>query len=217
MRIYLDESGDLGFDDKKKGASKYLVFTAILVEEYKLFSQNVNALFKQIRKKRRIPPSEEIKTHRALESDKKAILKEIAKSDVEIQTLILNKERVFPYLHGMKEIMYNFCVNILIVPALVNNLDATLILDSRHKEKVPGKKFDDYIRSQVMEELIKAEKLEDIEKMQFSIHHWESQKCIGLQAVDFVSNAIFRHYEYNKPRLKRIIHSKMTREIRYLF
>ena len=82
------------------------------------------------------------------------------------------------------------------------------MVDQRITRISRGLRFDDYIRTELWG---RHEVYTDL-----IIHHLDSKESLGLQAVDFVSNALFRARERNEWEYWNLVRGK-ARETKRLF
>jgi predicted transposase YdaD len=100
MIIFLDESGDLGFDFKKEGTTHFFVVTLLVVkdeQQAKLIRKAVARSLKNkiLRKRRGKPKNVELKGSSTALSVKKYFLKQLKDCCFSIYTIALKKKRVF--------------------------------------------------------------------------------------------------------------------------
>jgi len=111
--IFLDESGDLGFNFKKKKTSKFFVVTCLFVENKKPFEKIVKKTHSELKKKykRRFGILHCVKEKPIT---RQRLLKRLNEKDCAIMTIYLNKMKVYTRLHDEKQILYNYVTNILL-------------------------------------------------------------------------------------------------------
>ena len=123
-------------------------------------------------------------------------------------TIYLNKNKVYTRLQDEKQVLYNYVTNILldrvytkrIIPIRMKNIE--LIASRRETNKFLNENFKSYLNNQA-----KNRHSVDI-KVQIKTPSEEKT----LQAVDFVSWAIFRKYEYADDTFYNIIKNRMVEE-----
>ncbi|AKM77807.1 MAG: hypothetical protein UY31_C0034G0002 [Candidatus Wolfebacteria bacterium GW2011_GWE1_48_7] len=183
--IFLDESGDLGF---KKGSSKWFIFTIVLTEDHRRIEKVIKKVHRGLSKKyKRVS---ELHAYHADEATRKKVLKLLAKEDLKVLCIVLNKDKVYVDLRGQKNYLYNYTANILLDRLHNNGLIGItepihLYIDQKDTKRALRDNFEKYLQ----ESFIKRRR--DGVNIQIKPSHTE--KC--LQAVDFVSWAIFRKYE----------------------
>lgn len=143
---------------------------------------------------------------------RKKILKLLSKIvDLKIICVVLNKEKVYVDLQNQKNLLYNYTANVLL-DRLINKKivkdgdELNLCFDRKDTNKNIRANFEKYI-TQTMEKWQRG-----AVKLELKSSH-ESK---GLQAVDFISWAIFRKYEQNDFAYYDIIKNRIIGE-NYLF
>ena len=215
MFIYLDESGDLGFDFKKKKTTKKLVITLLLCEDQKADRQFQKAIRRTLRKlnrrkgkSRRI---EELKGTGTTLEIKNYFFRQLKSEGWHVYSLVLNKQRIWPELRTKKAKprLYNYLARQLIdkLPLRTTITNVRLAVD-RSKNIREIRNFNQYVRNQI-EALLPL-------NTGFSIEHLTSEESAGLQAVDLFCWGIFRKYEFSDYEWYRIYSSKIRYETEYL-
>lgn len=205
--IFLDESGDLGFNFKKKGTSNFFVITFLFLDgDKKSLEKIVKKTHAELNKKikRRIgvlhATNEKLITRQRL-------LKRLTEIDCSIMYIYLNKKEVFTRLQDEKEVLYNYVVNILLNRIYIKKVipidkEIELIASRRETNRFLNDNFKNYLSQQVKNNHNKGIKI--------SIKTPSEEK--GLQVVDFVSWAIFRKYEKSDENYYSIIKGKIIEE-----
>lgn len=185
----MDESGDLGFDFEKRGTTNHFVITL-------LFAANKRPIEKCVRKvhagflKKSEGKGRILHAYHEKPATRIRLLGDLAKKDVSIVTIILNKRKVYTRLHEQKALLYNYVTNILLDRVFKKKLiPATyrieLIAERRETNKFFNANFKDYLERQVINN----------HKVNLMVEVKTSFEEKALQAVDFASWAIFRKYE----------------------
>lgn len=205
--IFLDESGDLGFDFKKKKTSKYFIVTCLFTESKAPIEKIVKKTHSELKlkHKRRFGVLHAVKEKPIT---RQRLLKRLSEKDCFIMTIYLNKSKVYTRLQDEKQVLYNYVTNILldrvytkrIIPIRMKNIE--LIASRRETNKFLNENFKSYLNNQA-----KNRHSVDI-KVQIKTPSEEKT----LQAVDFVSWAIFRKYEYADDTFYNIIKNRMVEE-----
>jgi len=210
--LFIDESGEFG---TKPGSSRHFLIAALCTE-------NPKALDKRVWKHKAIlynagwPRSIEIKGTTLWGSDHnpriptaisskrveiiKDVISSICASSIKLHYSIARKERLTPrLLNAEYGIAYNYLSGCLLCRAYKAHYPGplTLIVDQRSKETHTKNKFDGYIETRLFDECEHCTPI--------SISHEESHNVLGLQAVDFLSWGLFRHYEHNDSQFQKII------------
>lgn len=204
--IFLDESGDLGFDFNKKKTSKIFVITC-------LFTNNKRPIEKIVRKthlglkkkyKRKFGILHAIKEKPLT---RQRLLKRLNEKDCVIMTIYLNKKRVYTKLQEEKAVLYNYVANILldrIYTRKIIPIEKTieLIASKRETNKFLNENFKNYLNAQIKNK----------HKVSVNIRIKFPSEEKALQAVDFASWAIFRKYEYGDDSYYNLIKNKIVEE-----
>lgn len=199
--IFMDESGDLGFNDNKEKTSKHFVIAF-------LFSENKNILDKIVKKTFNSLPDKIIKKHSGTfhcykEQPKVRfkllnLLKE--KKDVSVMIIRLDKNKLWTDLKQEKNLLYNNVVNILLNRVFSKKLipiknGIVFVQSKRETNKLLNENFKNYISQQI-------KKNHGIE-LTVEIKNPSEEK--SLQIVDFVSWSAFRKYEHNDDSYYNVI------------
>ena len=183
--IYLDESGDLGFN---KGSSKYFVifFIAMNTKTNLVLKRNII----KVKEKHKIGKDIEIKANKSNHSLRVDVLKEICSLPIEIYSITTKKQGINKSLRKDTNIFYNYMVNLILVPYIerskISNL--CLIADLRINKVSKGMRFGDYLKYKLFFE-------NSLYNVKLDIEYLDSLTSYGLQAVDFIANSIFKSYE----------------------
>ena len=215
MYIYLDESGDLGFDFTKTKTTKKFVITLLVCDDQnankKIQKATKRTLRKLNRSKRKSRWIEELKGTGTTFAIKKYFFRQLRFDGWHIYTLILNKERVWPELRAKKAKprLYNYLARQLIdkLPIRTTFTNVRLVVD-RSKNIREIQDFNQYVRNQI-EALLPL-------NTNFAIEHLISKESAGLQAVDMFCWGIFRKYEFGDCNWYRIYSSRIRYETEYL-
>lgn len=208
--IFLDESGDLGFDFSKRKTSKYFVISFLFVKN----EQDKKSIGKIIKKIFNGFTKTEIKHHAGIlhcfkEKPKTRInlLKQVIAKDVLILAIYLNKSKVYTKLQDEKQVLYNYVTNILLDRVFTKKFISLrgkifLVASRRETNKFLNDNFCNYLSGQV-----KNKHQLDIE---IQIKTPFEEKC--LQVVDFACWSIFRKYEHHEESYYNLLKSKIVQE-----
>lgn len=204
--IFLDESGDLGFDFNKQKTTQFFVITFLFMENKRPIEKCVRLTHRQLRKKYKHvggilhASKEEAVTRQRL-------LRCISQKNCSIMTVYLNKKRVYTHLQDEKQVLYNYVTNILLDRILRKKLVSAahpikLIASKRETNKFFNDNFKNYLSGQAE---IKHER-------EISIEIKTPAEEKALQAVDCVSWAIFRKWEYSDDTYYNTVREKIIEE-----
>lgn len=204
--IYLDESGDLGFNFKNKKTTKYFVVTFLFVDQNRPIEKIIRKVHANLRKSHKMSASV---LHAAKEESItiKRVCNGIVNKNCSIMTIYLEKAKVYTNLRDEKHVLYNYIVNILLdrlmTKKLVSKKDTILLVASkRETNKFLNQNFHEYISRQ----LINNHGI----KIKVEIKTPAEEKC--LQAVDIICWSIFRKYEYGDDSYYKILKGKIIEE-----
>jgi len=205
--IYMDESGDLGFDSSKKRTSKFFVVTLLFVPKHKRAIEKVvkkthSELSKKMKKKVGVLHATNEKS-----TTRKRLLKRLSQQECSIMAIYLNKSKVYTRLQNEKQVLYNYVTNILLDRVCSRQILHTtkniqFIASRRETNKFLNENFCNYLsqgassqHGKVLDVFIKTPGEEKI-----------------LQAVDFASWAIFRKYEHREENFYDILKGRIVEE-----
>lgn len=205
--IFLDESGDLGFNFNKAHTSSYFVITFLFVRDKKPVEKIVKKIFSNLQKKKIKHHSGVLHCCKEHPSTRRQLLANLNEKDVAIISIYLNKRKVFTKLQDEKQVLYNYVTNILLDRVYSKRIipftnDVSLVASRRETNKFLNDNFKRYLASQVS----KKHKIE----INIEIKSPGEEKC--LQAVDFACWAIFRKHERNDDSYYRLINKKIVEE-----
>lgn len=201
--IFLDESGDLGFNPHKK-SSKYFIITMLFTSEKTLIEKIVKKIHKHLRKKVKKLSGGVLHCVKEKPSTRVKLLTLLSQNKCLIMAIYLPKSKVYIHLQNEKHILYNYVANILLdrivtKKFLSTNTNIVLIAAKRETNKFLNTNFKDYLQSQ----------LNTRHKLIMKIEIKTPSEEKALQVVDFASWAIFRKYEkgdcYYYDLIKKII------------
>lgn len=216
MYIFLDESGCLGFDFVNKKPSKKFVITLLVCDDRTVvdgFKRAVkrtlkNKLNPKSKKSRVVEELHATSTNLAV---KQYFLRQAPQDGWRIYSVVLNKYRVYDYLHDKagKKKLYNYLSRFILERvdfSLVSNT-VTLVVD-KCKNKAEIADFNQYLTSQLEARLELNVRL--------NIDHFDSKASAGLQAVDGFCWGIYRKYEQEDIEWYRCFNQFIVFETEYL-
>src|SRR4030042_314676 len=207
LYLYLDESGDLGFDFVNKKPSKYFVVTILVVKGHEANRRLINGVKKTLRRKlnpknkrKRIVP--ELKGTKTTIEVKEYFYRQVRDLDLGVYAIILNKRRIYLSLMKEKSRVYNFIARTVLdqIPFGDAKLKVELTID-KSKSKPEIMEFNSYIHGQLESKIDPAVPL--------NIYHTNSIKSGALQAADMFSYAVFEKYERRRDQWFKIVKEKM--------
>ncbi len=193
MYVFLDESGDLGFDLTKGGTSRFFIICLLVIpttRDQRFLEKAVDRTIHHKIFKSRVPHPllDELKGSKTDLAVKKYFYRQAIKADFSIYTVVLNKNRVYDYLQQQPERLYNFIAKTLIEKcSFLQARDRIILTLDRRKAPPEIRAMNQYLMVQLEGSLPLSLPFEI-----FHNHSWENR---GLQAVDLFSWGIFRKYE----------------------
>lgn len=215
MIIYLDESGDLGFDFENKRPSKKFVIAVLVCEGHTStgFRTAVRRTLKNKlnRKKTGSRVVEELKGTGTTLAIKQYFYRHAPKDGWKLYTVALNKQRVYEYLQTKqgKKKLYNYVARFLLQKIDLSRagVAVTLVVDKcKNKDEIAD--FNEYVSNQ-LEALLPL-------NVPLNIYHERSQDDTGLQAVDLFCWGIYRKYEHGDRKWYNVFREKIAFETEYL-
>lgn len=205
--IFLDESGNLGFDFTRSKTSEYFIVTLLFVENKDSIEKSVKKIFKSFTPKERKFHHGTLHAYKETSKTRNKLLVELSKKDMSVISLYLNKKKVHTRLQETKHALYNYVTNILLDRLYTKHLvpinqQICLIASRRETNKFLNDNFKSYLKRQVQNN----HKL-DIEIKIMAPHSEKS-----LQAVDMLCWAIFRKHEHGDNSYYDVIKQKIVEE-----
>ena len=206
MYVYLDESGDLGFEPR---STRYFTIAFVVIEDPIPLMRCVKA----VKIKHYIPKRVELKGCTAREVIKRDLLLGLLKLDIEIHAITVKKENVEPKLRRDTNILYNYMVGLSLVDRILQEPAGAKVVvnvDRRITSITSGFRFNQYLSYKIWYE----KERRDID---LAIHHLDSRTAYALQGIDVICNTIFRKYNSNNYTLFSIIEDKVKNDRRLFF
>ena len=192
--IYLDESGDLGWNFvapyRTGGSSRYLTISALIVPEEKIHLPG--RIIRDLYNERGWNTEKEKKWSDMSTSAKKAFaLKAInlcnLNPDISFHSIVVDKQRVKQTFRADANLLYNYMIKLSLVGEMCKYADVTLIPDPRSIKIASGNSLHDYLQINLWYTEHAETKL--ITKPQ------DSKKTLGLQFADMLAGATQHHFE----------------------
>lgn len=204
----MDESGELGFNFKKKKTSKFFVITFIFTKDKNTLDKIVKKVFKNIPKNKNKKHSGVLHAYKETPKTRQKLLNLFHESkSADIITVYLNKNKVYTRLKDEKHVLYNYVTNILLDRVCTKKLIAInhkikIVASRRETNKFLNLNFSSYLKSQA----------KNNHKLDIDIEIVSPSNEKGLQVVDMISWAIFRKYEHGDDSYYNIIKSEIVEE-----
>ncbi len=213
--LYLDESGDLGFDFVNKKPSKFFTITILAVSSRQANRQLIKAVNLVLRRKinnhrKQKRMAQELKGTGTTLDIKKYFFKQVKDVKFGIYSITLNKRRVFERLANNKSRVYNFVARQVLdqIPFEKNDKDRVELILDKSMAKPEIADFNLYIRRNLEGRLSPSVPLD--------IYHWLSHENAGLQVADLFCWGIFQKYERNNTEWIDVYKDKIRFDEQYL-
>lgn len=203
MKIYIDESGDLGWTldkpNRNGGSSRYITLTGLVISENE--EKYITRFISDIYKKYKLTPNIEKKGANFLPEHSSFISNQLNKLSTKchsfmIISITVNKSNVFDALKKDKNIFYNYVLGLLLKNEIIKHKTVEIILDKRTIKVSHGESFPDYIKTQVWSEG---------HNIDISCCFLESTHNKMLWFADWYANFVWRNYEDNENSSYNII------------
>lgn len=204
--IFLDESGDLGFNPKKKN-SKYFIVTILFTSDKRPLEKIAKKIHGNLRKSVKKVSGGVLHAVKEKPATRKRVLRSVANKECNIMLIWLDKSKVYSNLQNEKHILYNYVVNILLDRIMSRKYidkgkPIILVAAKRETSKFLNLNFKKYLQSQ----------LKDNHDLDLNIEIKYPGQEKALQIVDFISWSVFRKYETGDDTYYIIIKPKIKEE-----
>ncbi len=201
--IYLDESGDLGFNFtqpfKKGGSSRFLTLSAILLPEDKL--KYLERIIRNIYKQRKRNTNNELKSFMLSSKELVHFVIQLTKlaqhSDIHFYSISINKQRTKKALRNDPNTLYNYAVKKMLLEPISRYEYVDFMPDSRSEKTNTRWNMNEYLQQMLIEL--------DIEKgiinKKCNITPMDSKNNLALQFVDYYASLVWTSHEFNNNRL----------------
>ena len=201
-KVYLDESGCLGFDYSKDGVSNFFSICVLILQEQRPIIKLVKKVFLGLPKAEKRRSDGTLHAHYEKPITIKKLLTGIINKDIKIASICLDKRKVL--LTGKPHELYTS-----MVVTLINRLHADGVISSEGDIKLIASKrnTNKYLNDDFLESVISH-----IKGINFDAEIKKpcDDKC--LQAVDFASWALWQKYENGDKTYSDVVINKTIKE-----
>lgn len=200
MKVYIDESGNLGgLGSRVSEEDPYFVLAALIAREDVPIKRCIKDVRQTLKKKYRV--KSELKFKESDDSSKRRVLECVAKTNNDIAYVFLRKDQaalLTSYLGVEPQVLYNDLCKQLLQRVIYSYefKGAVEIVIDRFLYGDAQKQFDNYLADGLMRSI--------------NVSHLDSKQCPCLQAVDFIAGAIARKYRDNDDLYYNKFHHKIT-------
>jgi len=210
MYIFLDESGDLGFDFTKKGTSKFFIMTILVsadVQTIKSINLAANKTLKKINHKKKKNLKNELKGTEIPLPLKQYFLNKVNNTNWSLHAAIVNKTKfsIPKYIKHPKH-LYDYIAAHLLNTIIIDITPQSKIIINTDKCKMAHDiyEFNRKIESIFYPKLINANDM--------MIQHKSSKDDKLLQAMDLFCSGLFAKYEHKDLSWYSCFKNKSQRE-----
>ena len=215
MIIFLDESGDLGFDFNKPKTSRKFVITLLVCQSrdaVDCIRKAVNRTLKnKVNHKKSGRQIQELKGTGTTLEVKRYFYRHLLSDGWKLYAVVLNKSRVNDDLRRphTKKKLYNFLARFILEKIdLRDAAPAVTLVTDRCKNREEIRDFNSYVANQ-LEALLPL-------NVPLNIYHERSHENQGLQAVDLFCWGILRKYETGDTTWYDVYRDAVAFETEYL-
>jgi hypothetical protein len=211
LYIYLDESGDLGFDFSKPKTTKHFVVTALVCQEQSVnvqFEKAVRRTLKNKLNRKKGKRRHELKGTSTTLAVKTYFYHLLKMDGWQLYTLVLDKQTLAPSLktHGGKHRLYNHLSRHLLEQLPLQGVSSNVRLVIDRSKNIGGvQDFNTHVKNH-LEAMLPL-------NTAFHIEHQRSEDFAGLQAVDLFCWGVFRKYELSDSQWYSRFADRITTEI----
>lgn len=206
--IYLDESGDLGWNMhdpyQHGGSSRMLTLAAICLPEEK--TKYVQRIVRALYVKRKRPLKNELKSVDLNSADKDLFLKLTEKllkdhPDIQIKSITVNKNNVSNRFKNDPNVLYNYMIKVFLLTKICQSTFVDFMPD-RRSERVNTKwNMGEYLNQMIQEASLEH----NIKNQCCNVTPMDSSKSLELQFIDFYAGLVWSMYEYNDKRMRHFM------------
>jgi len=202
--IFLDESGDLGFDFSKKKTSKSFIITVLLAKNKNIVDKIIKKVYQSFSQKQIERRRNYLHCNNEDETTRMKLYNELSKRDVKIASIYFDKTNCKNFELENKHNTYNNLIikilEYLFAENIINNTERNYLIASRRDTNKKLKlNFIEEIETKFSNQNLFVEIIPAGEEK-------------GLQVVDFVSYALFNKYEYQELKYYNIFKHLIVNE-----
>lgn len=190
LYLYLDESGDLGFDFVNKKPSAFFTI-CVLALKGRENDRALGSIIKAVLRRRYYQGAAsfgELKGSGTSQEIKRFFYKKADRVGFKLFSVTLNKKRVYDYLSKDKDRIYNYVAHLTLEHVNFKDAAVRVIMTVDKSKSSQGiAEFNSYIINQI--------KASIDPRVPLDIFHASSHERPGLQAADMFAWGIFRKYE----------------------
>ncbi|MDY6866182.1 MAG: DUF3800 domain-containing protein [Halobacteriota archaeon] len=200
--IFIDESGDLGLR-----GSKYLVLSALMVEDYSFLDRKIKNM-RRHKFRKELSKASEIKANKSSDELRRYMLKKLNEvENARVLYIILEKQKLYSeYLRGNKHKLYNYVAGKLAREIILDNVDVEVRIDKSKGKQILRDDFNSYFLKCLNER-------STINRA--TVYHSYSHSWSGLQFADILAWACFQKFEHNDGKFIDLV--ELEQEVYYVW
>lgn len=192
--IFLDESGDLGWEFRygfgKGGSSRYFTLAAIIVADEQV--PRLERIAASLYKRRKRPAKNELKSTHLATGERIQIASQMAalcraRKGIRVRSMTVRKQNCFDAFKRHPNGLYNYMAKLLLLEEMARHQIVHFIPDARSIKTELKHTLDDYLKTELA--AMNA-------KTRLETTPWESQTCKALQMTDYLCSIVWSHYEF---------------------
>jgi hypothetical protein len=203
---WLDESGNMGFNFAKPGTSAYFIITLLIADKRGPVVKAVKRVFNSLSKTDKKHSYGILHAYYEKQQTRERLLKLLSGKDILVAGIVLDKRkvRIAPDTHILYASMVNMLLNRLFIDGILDPDEALeLVASKMETSKNQTEQFAAFVMT--------GAKTENL-----IVNPAKPSEDKGLQAVDFVSWALYRKFEYGNSDCTDILGEKVVRIYDYL-
>lgn len=187
MLVFIDDSGDPGFEIEK-GSSQFFTITAVIFED-ELEAEKAAVSIKELRRLLRFPDDVEFKFNKSRRPVREKLLRVVNKFGFKVRSLVIDKYVInSKELQKNKNSFYSYAIKLLLQHNDGSIIEAKVRIDGSG-DRVFRKNFLAYLRKQ-----LNFEEKRIIKNCQLI----DSKSNVLIQMADMVAGSIRRSYDLSK-------------------
>ena len=204
MQVFLDESGDLGWQFGSPyhlgGSSRFFTLALLVVGADE--GKHPKRLVRKLRKKYGMKPSREIKGAKLTANQLIFFCEEVEKlrarhPSIAIETITVMKRNVQAHIRADPNKLYNYMINLCLPDLVQGEPEVEFIPDPRTIKVASGNSMIDYLQTQLWFERAVETKLVQ--------RSFESHQHLNLQFIDVIAHVVWSNHENSRPEPHRIL------------
>lgn len=201
-QIYLDESGDLGWNFSgpynRGGSSQFLTLAFLFLppSDRNAPKHLIRSLYRKYNWKNEKKASQATPNQKALFCEKTVKLLK-RRPEVKIDVITVKKRNVFPHIRGDANKLYNYMTG-LVIPDYIGSEDMVQFIPDERSIKVEsGNSLEDYLKIKLW--------FEHGFRTMIRVEPASSHKNYNLQFVDWIAHCIWSSYENQTAQFLEIL------------